>query len=133
MFIQGVNLTKQDGEQAMIAEAPVSVQDSGARPFTSRSVYEQDGVKAYMRPHALYIVLPNVSREEDYASLYSAFQRIYDAGYRGVDWTVDVSALNKIPLSLLSVLTSFRQELSEHGQRLVLAGARQEAFPRLFM
>lgn len=117
----------------MIAEAPVSVQGSEARSFTDRMVFDQNGVRAYFRPHGLYIELPGVAEEAQFPTVYVALQRIFDRGYNQVDWTVDVSALKMIPLSLLSVLTSFRQELSEQGYRLTLAGARPESFPKLYL
>lgn len=117
----------------MIAEAPVSVQGSETRSFTDRAVFDQNGVRAHLRPQGLYIQLPSVTDDTQFPAVYMALQRIYDRGYNHVDWTVDVSALRAIPLSLLSVLTSFRQELSEEGFRLTLTGARPESFPKLYL
>ncbi len=117
----------------MIAEAPVSVQGSEARSLTDRMIFEQNGVRAFFRPHGVYIYLPSVTDEAQFPTVYMALQRFYDRGYNQVDWTVDVSALRTIPLSLLSVLTSFRQELSEQGYRLTLTGARPESFPKLYL
>lgn len=113
----------------MASETQTVIRSAPVRPLLGRVIYDHDGVQAIVRPQSLYIRLPYVSSEEQYPKIFCALQRIYDAGFDNLDWVVDVSALARVPLSLLSVFTSFREELRCNGRRLSLSGISPDAFP----
>ncbi len=94
-----------------------------------RTIHDGDGVTAVVRANAVYIRLPRAESDQQYSEIFQALQHVFNQGFNEIDWIVDVSALSQLPLALLSVFTSFREELESKQHRLLLAGLRPEAFP----
>ena len=92
-------------------------------------VYDGDGVLAVARTNSIHIQLPVIESDAGYSRVFHSFQQIFDQGFDNIDWIVDVSSIPNVPLSLLSVLTSFREDLEHNGHRLVLAGLKPDTFP----
>jgi hypothetical protein len=92
-------------------------------------VYDGAGVFAVVGTNAIHIRLPQIESDMGYSRVFHSFQQIYDKGFDNIDWIVDVSSIPNVPLSLLSVLTSFREDLELKGHRLLLAGLKPDSFP----
>ena len=97
------------------------------------SVYNSKGVTATAEPGCLRIHLPRLTSSHDCSGAMDALQEIYDQTPQTVDWVVDVSALEVLPVVILAILVAFQEKFQCRGHRILLAGVDPDWFQHSFM
>jgi len=94
-----------------------------------RPIYARDGLHAELIHGAVKIELPQVGSSRHYLAIMAGLERIFEATPPTAEWVVDVSRLRQLPLSLVSALVLYEEELRKRGRVVRFIGLRQDLLP----
>lgn len=103
--------------------------ESIATAPAGRPIYTRDGLNAELVHGAVKIELPQVGSSRHYLAIMAGLERIFEATPANAEWVVDVSRLRQLPMSLVSALVLYEEELGKRGKVVRFIGLRKEILP----
>lgn len=86
------------------------------------TVYDSDGVLATLSADTVKVSVPRATSPHHQLAVIWGLQQIHEHICPNVNWVVDLSAVDQVPLSLLSVLAHLDKDLRSQGRQLVETG-----------
>jgi len=113
----------------MTDAASAAVTAANPAPRTPTKQYDVEGLKAQVCGGRLLVVLPSITSESDCPRVFHLLQRLCVVSEPDLDWDLDLTALETLPLPLICLIASLTEVFRDQGRSLTLTGARPELLP----
>lgn len=88
------------------------------------TLYDADGLIALYTGSAVRVCVPRLTSEGHYMAVMSGLDQVWRRCVGSRRWVVDVSAVETLPLSMMTALTAIAEGLKEEDGEFVLVSVR---------